>query len=86
MLAIAPAMVRPELMAGADDADRTRGLVFAHPVNRTSLNGVTGTPSHATAAKGKTWFEWMVEDLSGLVARGLRETPPLAQSYFELTV
>ena len=52
MLAIAPAMVRAELIAGADDADRTRGLVFAHPVNRTSLNGVTGTPSRATAGQG----------------------------------
>ncbi len=86
MLAIAPGMVRSGLIAGADDADRTGGLVFAHPVNRTSLNGVTGSPSRATAAKGRTWFDWMVEDLSGLVARGLRETPPLAQSYFEMTV
>jgi len=82
MLALAPSMVRPDLIAGADDDDRTRGLVFAHPVNRTSKNGVTGTPSRATAAKGKTWFDWMVEDLSGLIARGLRETPPLAHSYF----
>ena len=87
MLAIAPAMVRPELMAGADDPDRTRGLVFAHPVNRTSLNGVTGNPSRATRrTRASTWFDWMVEDLSGLVPRGLRETPPLAHSYFEMTV
>ncbi len=83
MLAIAPAMVRPALMAEADDPDRTGGLVFAHPVNRTSSNGVTGNPSHATAAKGRLWFEWMVQDLSALIARGLIERPPCDQSYFQ---
>jgi creatinine amidohydrolase len=83
MLAIAPGMVRSDLIAEADDGDRTKGLVFAHPVNRTSRNGVTGHPSRATAAKGRRWFDWMVEDLSALIERGLRETPPLDQSYFE---
>ena len=57
--------------------------VFAHPVNRTSRNGVTGSPSRATADKGRLWFDWMVEDLSALIARGMRETPPLEHSYFE---
>ena len=83
MLAVAPGMVRADLIAAADDPDRTKGLVFAHPVNRTSRNGVTGCPSRATAAKGRRWFDWMVEDLSELIGRGLRETPPLDQSYFE---
>jgi creatinine amidohydrolase len=83
MLAIAPSMVRPELMAQADDPDRTADLVFAHSVNRTSRNGVTGYPSRATEAKGQRWFDWMIEDLSELIERGLRETPPLDQSYFE---
>jgi creatinine amidohydrolase len=83
MLAVAPDMVRPELLAAADDPDRTQGLVFAHPVNRTSRNGVTGTPSRATAANGRQWFDWMVEDLSALILRGLRETPPLDASYFD---
>jgi creatinine amidohydrolase len=83
MLAVAPGMVRADLIAAADDPDRTEGLVFAHPVNRTSRNGVTGCPSRATAAKGRRWFDWMVEDLSELIERGLRETPPLEQSYFE---
>jgi creatinine amidohydrolase len=82
MLGLAPEMVRPEEAVNADDPDRTGGLVFAHPVNRTSRNGVTGTPSAASAAKGKQWFDWMVEDLSALVARGMEETPPLDQSYF----
>ena len=36
MLAVAPNMVRPGLLASADDPDRTEACVFAHPVNRTS--------------------------------------------------
>jgi len=83
MLARAPHMVRPERLADADDPDRTGGLVFAHPVNRTSTNGVTGQPSLASAQKGEQWFHWMVEDLSQLIRRGLIEEPPLPHSYFE---
>ncbi len=83
MLALAPEMVREDLLAKADDPDRTRGLVFSHPVNRTSLNGVTGKPSAATREKGQRLFEWMVEDLSETISRALTETPPLGHSYFE---
>ena len=83
MLATAPHMVRAEHLATADDPDRTAGLVFSHPVNRTSLNGVTGTPSQASAEKGEQWFRWMVEDLSTLIRRGLDEEAPLPYSYFE---
>ncbi len=82
MLAVAPTMVRPDRLNEADDIDRTGSLVFSHPVNRTSLNGVTGAPSLAGADKGREWFSWMVEDLSELITRGLREEPPLAHSYF----
>ena len=82
MLATAPHMVRTELLNLADDPDRTEGLVFSHPVNRTSTNGVTGMPSISTAEKGQEWFQWMVEDLSRLIEQGLKETPPLANSYF----
>ncbi len=82
MLAIAPQGVRPNKLAEADDPDRTGGCIFAHPVNRTSLNGVTGTPSIATAEKGQQWFDWLVEDLGDLVQKGCRETPPLESSYF----
>ncbi|KGM41616.1 creatininase [Aquabacterium sp. NJ1] len=83
MLAVAPEMVRPHLLHEADDPDRTEGQVFAHPVNRTSLNGVTGTPSLATAEKGQQGFDWMVEDLSALICKGMAQTPPLAHSYFD---
>ena len=82
MLAVAPTMVRPDRLNEADDVDRTGSLVFSHPVNRTSLNGVTGSPGLAAADKGREWFSWMVEDLSELITRGLREEPPLAHSYF----
>ena len=83
MLSEAPEMVRSGLLESADDPDRTDHLVFAHPVNRTSQNGVTGHPSLASTEKGREWFAWMVEDLSTLIQRGLKEQPPLAHSYFE---
>ncbi len=82
MLSIAPDAVRPHLCAEADDPDRTGGCIFAHPVNRTSRNGVTGSPSQASADKGRQWFDWLVEDLSELILQGSTEIPPLDHSYF----
>jgi creatinine amidohydrolase len=82
MLAIASELVRPDQIESADDPDRTAGLVFAHPVNRTSCNGVTGYPSRATAEYGRELFGWMVDDLADTVARGLAEHPPLSASYY----
>lgn len=81
MMAIAPHIARPHLNASADDPDRTKGLVFSHPVNRTSLNGVTGTPGTATLEQGHELFRWMVEDLAALVEKGKSEEPPLDVSY-----
>lgn len=77
LLAIRPELVRPEKLSEADDPDRTAGLQFAHPVNRTSRNGVTGFPSRATTDEGGRIFSWMVEDLSARVRAGLTEEPPL---------
>jgi creatinine amidohydrolase len=85
MLAVAPDIVRSDRIPAADDPDRTEGLVFAHPVNRTSRNGVTGSPSRASAAHGHELFGWMVDDLSALVERGQREQPPLDHSYVSRT-
>ncbi|RZI71787.1 MAG: creatininase family protein [Rubrivivax sp.] len=82
MQAIAPEMVREDRLGEADDPDRTDACVFAHPVNRTSVNGVTGMPSRASAAKGRDWFAMMVDDLSDAIARGQTEMPPLPHSYF----
>ncbi len=81
MLAVAPEIARPDKLAIADDPDRTSGLVFAHPVNRTSLNGVTGFPSRASTAQGHELFAWMVEDLCALIEKGKHEVPPLERSY-----
>jgi creatinine amidohydrolase len=81
MLAVAPEIVREGQIATADDPDRTEGLVFSHPVNRTSRNGVTGYPSRATREKGEALFQMMVEDLSEMVRRGIKENPPLDASY-----
>ncbi len=83
MLATAPEMVRMDKLHLADDHDRTEDLVFSHPVNRTSLNGVTGTPSISSKEKGAEWFKWMVDDLSALVIKGMQENPPLAHSYYD---
>jgi creatinine amidohydrolase len=83
MQATSPALVREEQIARADDPDRTVDCVFSHPVNRTSLNGVTGYPSRATKEEGETLFSWMVEDLSALIDKGMQELPPLNHSYFE---
>ena len=82
MLATAPELVRVEKLTGSDDEDRTAGLVFAHPVNRTSRNGVTGFPSRASRDQGVRLQQCMVEDLCALVRRALTEQPPLPASYF----
>jgi creatinine amidohydrolase len=82
MLSIAPEMVNSERLDDADDPDRTDNLIFSHPVNRTSKNGVTGKPSIATKEKGDEAFAWMVEDLSALIECGLNEKSPLEHSYF----
>jgi creatinine amidohydrolase len=81
MLAVAPGAVRSDLLAAADDPDRTAGLLFSHPVNHTSSNGVTGTPSRARAEDGAALFAWMVEDLAARVRAGLQEAPPLSHPY-----
>lgn len=82
MIARAPELVRFDKLSTSDDEDRTGELVFPHPVNRTSRNGVTGYPSRATAKDGESLFQMMVEDLAALVRRGLTEQPPLNHSYF----
>ena len=82
MLAHAPELVRHRLVKKADDPDRTGGLVFAHPVNRTSANGVTGYPSRATVGQGRRLMRWLVADLAKRVRRGRRERSPLDVPYF----
>jgi creatinine amidohydrolase len=81
MLARTPHAVRPDRIASADDPDRTAGLLFSHPVNRTSCNGVTGSPSQASREAGARLFAWMVEDLTAKVQAARREVPPLPHPY-----
>jgi creatinine amidohydrolase len=83
MMALNPSMVREELVEESDDPDRTENCVFSHPVNRTSVNGVTGRPSLASQEKGKQLFAWMVEDLSSTVHKGMLEESPLPYGYNE---
>ena len=82
MMELAPDLVRPERIPAAHDPDRTHGLFFSHPVNRTSRNGVTGHPVTASAEHGRELFAMMVADLSQQVRGALVERPPLDQSYF----
>jgi len=84
MYALDQTRVRPDRVADADDPDRTEGLVFAHPVNRTSINGVTGYPSRATHEKGRDLLEAMVDDLEKRVRQAMAEHPPLPFSYNEV--
>lgn len=81
MMAVAPEMVRADKLQESDDPDRTENCVFSHPVNRTSLNGVTGKPSEASIEKGQELFSWMVSDLSDVINKGVKEQPPLPYSY-----
>ncbi len=72
-----PTWVRPDKLHQADDPDRTSDCVFSHPVNHTSSNGVTGTPSKATEEMGEQLLKWMIEDLVQIITRGIQETIPL---------
>ena len=80
LLCIAPETVRAERMATADDPDRTAGCVFPHMVAHTSLNGVTGRPSLATASSGAALIAEIGEALASLVERARAEQPPLQWS------
>lgn len=82
MLAVKPESVRSDQIKESDDPDRTTDCVFAHPVNRTSSNGVTGKPSLASLEEGESLFEELVTSLVDIVERGKSESPPLPHSYF----
>lgn len=83
MMALHPEMIREDKLKEADDPDRTKDCVFSHPVNRTSTNGVTGTPSKATKTKGEQLYGWMLTDLIDLLNKGAKEEAPLNQSYHQ---
>jgi creatinine amidohydrolase len=59
-----------------DDPDRTTDLVFSYPVSQTSVDGLTGAPSRASAADGAELFELIAVALSEHVERARAEDPP----------
>ncbi len=83
MLHLHPELLHMERLKDSDDPDRTTDPVFSYPVAQTSLNGVTGFPSQATAEQGKELFERMVEALCNKVAIAIAEEPPLPRKEWE---
>lgn len=77
MLVLAPQSVHIDRLGESDDPDRTAGCVFPHRVAHTSLNGVTGRPSAASAAQGIHLLQCMGESLAALIRRAAAESPPL---------
>jgi creatinine amidohydrolase len=80
MLHLFPERVHLDRLSDSDDPDRTTGKIFCYPVAQTSLNGVTGFPSRATAEQGKRLFEAMVASLQEKVTAAISEEPPLPPS------
>jgi creatinine amidohydrolase len=76
LLFLRPQTVR--LSRPADDPDRTAGCVFPHLVAHTSLNGVTGIPSAASAEHGATLLAEMGRALTQIIETARLEQPPLA--------
>jgi len=76
MMAFHPGGVRKDRIV--DDVDRTQGLFFSYPVDRTSEQGATGKPTLSNSEDGHKLFEWEVEDLSRQVIAALTEEPPFS--------
>lgn len=71
--------LRPDLVDESsvlDDPDRTVGTVFSYPVNQTSVDGLTGSPSEAGAEEGAHLFEAVVEALVDVIGRARAENYP----------
>ncbi|MGB6220684.1 creatininase family protein [Haloferula sp.] len=83
MMFLCPDLVHGARVKEADDPDRTVETVFSYPVAQTSLNGVTGAPSGATAEEGRRLFEAMVDALVEKIHRARVECPPLDASLWD---
>lgn len=83
MMHLFPELVVSHRVIASDDPDRTEGCVFSYPVAQTSLNGVTGNPSEASAGEGAFLFEKMVDDLCVLLEKAISEEPPLPASHWD---
>jgi creatinine amidohydrolase len=82
MLAIAPELVHLDRLDSADDPDRTASLVFRYTAPALSTNGVTGSPSLATAELGSTLVNAAATAIADRVERGRVEKPPLGVAPF----
>jgi creatinine amidohydrolase len=80
LLHLAPELVRTE--RPADDPDRTTDAVFSYSVAQTSLNGVTGTPSAASARDGRELFQQMGRALADIATRAATEAAPLGEAHW----
>jgi creatinine amidohydrolase len=80
MLAVAPELVRQELLGAADDPDRTEDLVFRYNASSLSRNGVTGRPSEASLELGEQLVETITAEIASRAERGRTEEPPLGRS------
>jgi creatinine amidohydrolase len=72
--------LRPELVvreAIRDDPDRTGDLVLSYTVAETSREGLTGSPSRATADEGARLFEAVVRALAERLEAARTESPPV---------
>jgi creatinine amidohydrolase len=74
---IAPDLVHMDRLSTSDDPDRTGGCLFPHMVANTSVNGVTGKPSLATAEAGASLLKEIGDALVALIERARTEQPPL---------
>jgi len=77
MLAVAPELVHLDRLDGADDPDRTGGLIFRYTATNLSINGVTGAPSRASLPLGERLFAHAVKVIATRVEAGRREHFPL---------
>src|SRR5439155_261636 len=66
-----PALVHLE--RAVDEPDRTVGLVFQYAVPLTTVSGVVGTPTNATAARGEELFDSILEALASLLEQARAE-------------
>ncbi len=74
MLHLHPELV--DLDEVRDDPDRTDGLVFSYTVALTSVDGLTGAPSLATAEKGEQLFNEVVVALAASFESARLERSP----------
>ena len=76
MLHLAPELVRTEEIADApmDPADQGKRVVGEEPLPERGSPGVVGTPSLATAEKGRRAFRHLVEFIGDRVLAGEAES------------